>query len=135
MAAIAYELLDAPVIHGRADEIAFETGLTYATLLERVAALAGALRNIGVVADDRVGVELAHPHRVIAALAVARIGAVPGGGAEIRFVDSEDGPVMHFDGRVLAWDLVLRAGRNDPAEAIASDPPGLAEIVRTYLPA
>ena len=81
-----YNALDRHVIRGRADEPALifhsaYTGArrtyTYAELLERVAQLGGALRELGVRPGDRVVIYLPMvPEAVIAMLACARIGAV-----------------------------------------------------------
>ena len=81
-----YNALDRHVIKGRADQPALihdspVTGtsatLTYAQLLERVAAFAGALRALGVAKGDRVVLYMPMiPEAVIAMLACARLGAV-----------------------------------------------------------
>ncbi len=81
-----YNALDRHVIRGRADQPALVfhsayTGTrrvyTYADLLERVAQLGGALRELGVRPGDRVVIYLPMvPEAVIAMLACARIGAV-----------------------------------------------------------
>lgn len=81
-----YNALDRHVIAGRADQVALiwdsaVTGQvqqwTYAQLLERVAALAGALRQHGVGTGDRVVIYMPMvPEAAIAMLACARIGAV-----------------------------------------------------------
>ncbi len=81
-----YNALDRHVIRGRADEPAliFHSAYTgtrrsysYAELLERVAQLGGALRELGVGRGDRVVIYLPMiPEAVFAMLACARIGAV-----------------------------------------------------------
>lgn len=81
-----YNALDRHVIAGRGDQAAviYEspvTGtsrtITYATLLQDVAAFAGALRDLGVGQGDRVVIYLPMvPEAVIAMLACARLGAV-----------------------------------------------------------
>jgi propionyl-CoA synthetase len=81
-----YNALDRHVVNGRADQPALihdspVTGtvhtLTYAQLLEQVAAFAGALRGLGVGRGDRVVVYMPMiPEAVVAMLACARIGAV-----------------------------------------------------------
>jgi len=81
-----YNALDRHVVAGRADQAALiydspVTGtsrtLTYATLLEQVAAFGGALRALGVEKGDRVVVYMPMiPEAVVAMLACARIGAV-----------------------------------------------------------
>jgi propionyl-CoA synthetase len=81
-----YNALDRHVIGGRADQPALihdspvtgtVTTTSYAQLLERVAAFAGALRSLGVEKGDRVIVYMPMiPEAVVAMLACARIGAV-----------------------------------------------------------
>ena len=82
----AYNALDRHVVRGRADEpaLVFHSAYTgtrrtysYAELLERVAQLGGALRELGVRAGDRVVIYLPMiPEAVFAMLACARLGAV-----------------------------------------------------------
>jgi propionyl-CoA synthetase len=81
-----YNALDRHVVHGHGDRTALiydsavadtKASFTYAELLERTAAFAGALRNLGVEAGDRVVIYLPMiPEAVVAMLACARIGAV-----------------------------------------------------------
>jgi propionyl-CoA synthetase len=81
-----YNALDRHVVNGRAEQpaLVYEspvTGssetLTYAQLLERVAAFGGVLRSLGVEKGDRVVLYLPMiPEAVVAMLACARIGAV-----------------------------------------------------------
>ncbi|WP_375426615.1 propionyl-CoA synthetase [uncultured Friedmanniella sp.] len=81
-----YNALDRHVVRGMADEPALifhsaytgtRRSYTYAELLERVAQLGGALRELGVTRGDRVVIYLPMiPEAVFAMLACARIGAV-----------------------------------------------------------
>ncbi|MEU4384875.1 propionyl-CoA synthetase [Promicromonospora sp. NPDC023805] len=81
-----YNALDRHVIAGRGDQAALiydspvtETSrtVTYATLLQDVAAFAGALRDLGVEQGDRVVIYMPMvPEAVVAMLACARLGAV-----------------------------------------------------------
>jgi len=81
-----YNALDRHVVAGHADRMALvydspvtgtEQRLTYAELLEKVAAFAGALRGFGVEKGDRVVIYMPMiPEAVVAMLACARIGAV-----------------------------------------------------------
>jgi propionyl-CoA synthetase len=81
-----FNALDRHVVRGRADQPALiydsavtgaQQTLTYAELLERVAAFAGGLRALGVGKGDRVVIYLPMiPEAVIAMLACARLGAV-----------------------------------------------------------
>jgi propionyl-CoA synthetase len=81
-----FNALDRHVIGGRADQAALiydspvtgsRSTLTYAQLLEQVAAFAGALRHLGVGKGDRVVIYMPMvPQAVVAMLACARLGAV-----------------------------------------------------------
>ncbi len=81
-----FNALDRHVVHGAGERTALvydsavtdtKTSYTYAELLERTAAFAGALVGLGVQAGDRVVIYMPMiPEAVIAMLACARIGAV-----------------------------------------------------------
>ncbi len=81
-----FNALDRHVINGRADQpaIVYDSPVTqtqqtfsYAELLDRVAAFAGALRSLGVGHGDRVVIYMPMvPEAVVAMLACARLGAV-----------------------------------------------------------
>jgi propionyl-CoA synthetase len=81
-----FNAVDRHVLAGRGDRVAIQydspvTGtqrvVTYQELLEQVSALAGGLRDLGVVAGDRVIIYMPMvPEAVTAMLAVARLGAV-----------------------------------------------------------
>jgi propionyl-CoA synthetase len=81
-----YNAVDRHVVKGRADQAAVihdspvtgtRTTLTYAQLLEDVAAFGGALRGLGVGRGDRVIIYMPMiPEAIVAMLACARIGAV-----------------------------------------------------------
>jgi propionyl-CoA synthetase len=81
-----YNALDRHVVAGNADRTALvydspvtdtKLELTYAALLEKVAAFAGALRGFGVEKGDRVVIYMPMiPEAVVAMLACARLGAV-----------------------------------------------------------
>lgn len=83
---LCYNALDRHVVTGHADSVALvhespgsgvRRSMTYAELLERVAAFAGVLRTLGVQKGDRVVVVLPPvPELVVAMLACARLGAV-----------------------------------------------------------
>jgi propionyl-CoA synthetase len=181
-----YNALDRHVVQGRADQPALihdspvtgtTTTLSYAQLLERVAAFAGALRALGVGKGDRVVIYMPMiPEAVVAMLATARLGAVHsvvfGGFAAnelaVRIDDArptvvvaascgiEPSRVVEYkplldraldlaehqpaavvvkqrpqaeaamtEGRDVDWDVVMRAGAEDPAgcvEVAATDP-------------
>ena len=66
-----------PAIHHDSPVTGTKTTLTYAALLERVRAVAGGLRGLGVAKGDRVVIYMPMvPEAVIAMLACARIGAI-----------------------------------------------------------
>lgn len=121
---------------------------TCAQLLEEVAAFGGVLRHCGVGAGDRVVVALpAGVEAVVAVLACARIGAVHDldatltldgisakvlvtASSESRVADVRDGadvvlvkqrpeePWELTVGRDHDWDVVMPAGRTDPAACV-----------------
>lgn len=133
---VSFALLDSAVIAGRGDDPVVGTR-THARLLEEVAALGGVLRHLGAVNGSPVVIDLTDDEdAVVAALAVARIGgvlvtadtpeapvvvvssgsSVPGEGRS-RLVRGE--PVTEPD---LDWEVMLRAGRTDPAATEVLDP-------------
>lgn len=77
---LCFNAVDRHVVHGGADEPALLLAggpLDFATLLERIGALAGAFRALGVGPGERVVLALPDPtDLVIAELACARLGAV-----------------------------------------------------------
>jgi acyl-coenzyme A synthetase/AMP-(fatty) acid ligase len=125
---------------------------SHALLLEHVAAFGGALKGLGVLPGDRVLVDLADDlDTVVVLLGASRVGAVTVrpptlfGEAELAmFVASAEPSVVVTsrpgleladadpvvisrdpspEGSAVAWDVVLRAGRTDPAgaENVAAD--------------
>jgi len=129
---LCYNALDRHVIGGAATSPALVTGLAtidFATLLERVAALAGALRVLGVQPGVLVRVELEDPaDEVLAGLACARLGAVHGDvAAPVVLVTSRDvdeptarvrllrGPAPRDPERDVDWAVAVKAGREEPA--------------------
>ena len=133
---VSFALLDAAVIAGRGEDTVVGTR-THARLLEEVAALGGVLRHLGATIGSRVVVDLADDQdAVVAALAIARIGGV------VTTVDSPEAPVVVVssgssvsgEGRArlvrgdsvtepdLDWEVLLRAGRTDPAATEVLDP-------------
>ena len=141
MGPTCFDVLDRHVIGGHADRLALRVpgrDWTCAQLLEEVAAFGGVLRHCGVSAGDRVALVLPPSlEAVVAVLASARIGAthVLGGGsgtvlvtastepaalagtdAEVVLVKQVPGQEAELrDGRDYDWDVVMRAGRTDPA--------------------
>ncbi len=124
---------------------------SHARLLEQVAAFGGVLRGFGVAPGHRVLVDLPDGvDAVVALLGVARVGAVmvrpPAGLSDVELamvvasaepvvvvtarpgLEVEPAPtVISRDpvpvGRAVGWDIVMRAGRTDPAgaETVAAD--------------
>jgi hypothetical protein len=125
---VSFALLDSPVIAGHGDDPVMGT-TTHARLLEEVAALAGVLLHLGVRSGVPVVVDVAPDgDAVVAALAVARIGGVvtrASAQAPVALVSA--GSEVDGAGRVrlvrggavaepdLDWDVMVRAGRTDPA--------------------
>lgn len=132
MASLIYRVLDEHVIHGLADNLAIEDErgtMSYAELLHESASVAGAFTNVGVEPGTEVHVDLAPARElVVAVLACARIGAVPRATAAFRVAGSP--PVLHTPETEVPWDLLITAGRIDPAPAPANDPEGYEELMR-----
>jgi hypothetical protein len=131
---LGFDLLDRHVVAGRADDMACSdaTGtLSYAQLLEQVAALAGGLRAIGLGTGDEVEVRVGPGNlRVMVVCACIRLGAVPGEGGEVLVVESAAGASVHTVDDEFDLSLVLRVGKTDPAPSLAADQPGYRERVR-----
>jgi acyl-CoA synthetase (AMP-forming)/AMP-acid ligase II len=141
-----FDLVDVHVVGGHADDEALRdasTSWTYARLLEEVAAFGGVLRHCGVAAGDRVAVALPEcAEAVVAVLASARIGAEPAldppsyagkvlvtastevaalgaAAAEVVLVRQRPDATWELrEGRDYDWDVVMRAGRTDPAACL-----------------
>ncbi|MEO7350995.1 MAG: hypothetical protein ABIR34_12310 [Marmoricola sp.] len=133
---VSFALLDTAVIGGRGDDPVLP-GMTHARMLEEVAALGGVVWHLGVRPGLPVVIDL-EPDlaAVVAALAVARIGGI------VSPEDHPDAPVALVSsgsevpsaGRVrivrggavsepdLEWNVMMRAGRTDPAAAQVLDP-------------
>ena len=146
MPVTCFDAIDRQIIAGGADRpalVAGDTTWTYARLLEEVAAFGGVLRHCGVRPGDRVDVALPEsPEAVVAVLACARIGAEHGVGsgeahAQVLVTDSTQTDLLAAasaavvlvkqrpgdewqlrEGQDYDWDVVLRAGRTDPAECV-----------------
>ncbi len=65
---------------------------------------------------------------VIAVLACARLGAVPS--ASGLFAFSGTPAVLHTPDTEVVWDLLVRAGRSEPAPAPDRDPDGYEDLMR-----
>jgi len=132
---VSFSLLDAAVIAGRGEDPVVGR-MTHARLLEESAALAGVLWHLGVRRGVPIVIDLESDlDAVVAALAAARVGGVvmvtdhpdapvavvssgsslPGGGVRVvRGVDVQEPD--------LDWDVMLRAGRTDPAAVEVLEP-------------
>jgi hypothetical protein len=121
---LCFDALDRHVVHGRADQVAVEgpdgeRPVTYARLLEDVAAFGGVLRAFGVGPGVQVRSDLAGRDGLVTLLAALRVGA------DVLVDDSPgvtlpDGVVVRRDatGDDLDRDVLLRAGRTDPAPSL-----------------
>ncbi len=133
---VGFAVLDAQVVAGRADEVVVGT-LTHARALEEAAALGGGLRHLGVVPGVLVVIDLDDDvDAVLAALATARIGGVvttrEDPAAPVALVSSASSVSAADRVRVvrgpavtdpdLAWSVMIRAGRSDPAPCEVLDP-------------
>ncbi|SKB03403.1 AMP-binding protein [Aeromicrobium choanae] len=132
---IAFRALDSHVVAGRADELALVTpagSLSYAQLLHESASLAGGLRDLGLRAGAPVRLSVPDRHTwVVSVLAVVRLGAEPSGDAS--FTIEGDPATIHDGEEEYEFDLVLRAGRVDPAPAAVHDEGDYGErMERTY---
>jgi hypothetical protein len=139
---LCFNALDRHVIRGRADEpaIAAERPTSYARLLEEVAAFGGVLRAFGIGLGDTV-VARVPPGRdaLVALLASTRLGAVH----VLEVPEGEDAAVVVGDAVIrrsgdfgpedLDWDVLLRAGRTDPAPCaeVSAAAPALVTDGRT----
>jgi hypothetical protein len=137
---VCFNALDRHVVHGRADHVAVPASdedprpMTFARLLEEVAAFGGVLRAFGVGVGDRVTTGLTGRDGLVVLLASLRVGAtlvlddisavaVPGGAVVRKGAHGDE----------LDWDVVLRAGRTDPAPCaeVSIEAPALVVSGRT----
>jgi len=130
---LCFNALDRQVIRGRATEpavIGDGLVLDFARVLEQVSALAGALAALGVGRGDAVAEHLSDPvDRVLFVLAASRLGTILGApgprllatsqaddeGADLRLLRGVD--VVDAT-RDLAWEMAIKAGREDPAACV-----------------
>ncbi len=139
---LCFNALDRHVVRGRADApaIAADRPTSYARLVEEVAAFGGVLRAFGIGLGDTVVARLP-PGRdaLVALLASTRLGAVhvleePTGDEEVVVIA---GGVIRRRGAFapddLDWDVLLRAGRTDPAPCavVSAAAPALVDGGRT----
>lgn len=132
MTSLIFRVLDQHVIHGLADDPAIRDDrgtMSYAELLHESASVAGALRDIGIESGTEVGLDLpAGRERVVAVLACARLGAVPVESADFQLTGIP--PVLHTIDTEVPWDLLIHAGRIDPAPAPGEDADGYEDLMR-----
>lgn len=156
---LCFLALDLPVVRGAANEIAVVHGtarVDFATMLERSAALGGAMCGLGIAPGHGVGALLEDPlDGLLLLLACARIGAAyvelpPAAAPEA--VDAHQPRLVALnrpvafgrhtpavclvrgfppadERRDLDWDLALRAGRTDPAPSVELPPAATAFVV------
>lgn len=136
MTSLVFRLLDHHVITGLADETAVsdERGtMSYAQLLHESACIAAGLRHMGVDAGTFVVIDVpVGRHEVLSVLACARLGALPAETGDFRLVGSP--PVLHAPDTQVAWDVLDRAGRTEPASAPETDPDDYEERLRAAYP-
>lgn len=138
MTSLVFRALDQHVVGGLADHAAIkdERGvMSFAQLLHESASVAGALSHLGVMVGTEVTMDLpGGRERVVAVLACARLGAVPMGaaprGVATGFRLAGEPPVLHTPHTEAAWELLIRAGRNEPAPAPDRDPDGYEQQLR-----
>lgn len=134
MTSLVFRALDQHVVGGLADHPAIEDergSMSFAQLLHESASVAGAISQLGVRSGTQIVLDLPDGReRVIAVLACARLGAVPDSAAtEFRLTGVP--PTFHTAETEAAWDLLVRAGRNEPASAPHQDPDGYEELLLT----
>jgi non-ribosomal peptide synthetase component F len=131
MTSLIFRVLDDHVIHGLADNLAIQDDrgtMSYAELLHESASVAGALTNVGIGPGTGVLIDLERGREhVVAVLACARIGAVPRESADFRLAGMP--PVLHLPDTEVPWDLLIQAGRIDPAPAPPDDPEGYEALM------
>lgn len=142
---VSFALLDTAVVHGRGEQPVVGT-MTHARLLEEVAAMSGVLIHLGVEVGVPVPIDLETDlDAVVAALAVARIGGVvtTSDHPDARVLIASTGSALPVAGRVrvlrgedvtqpdLEWNLMLRAGRTDPAAVAVLDPGSAYSLERS----
>ncbi|MCW2800615.1 MAG: hypothetical protein JWQ70_2087 [Aeromicrobium sp.] len=132
MTSLVFRALDQHVVGGLADHPAIEDergSMSFAQLLHESASVAGAISHLGVTTGTRIALDLPHGReRIIAVLACARLGAVPHAEAtEFRLTGVP--PVFHTLETEAPWDLLIHAGRNEPAPAPGNDPDGYEQAL------
>lgn len=138
-----YDALDLPVIRGHAADPAVHDGDSvrdYATVLEDVAAFAGALHGLGVGPGDPVRLRLSSRYdELVALLGTIRLGALAllgdvAADGPVRILATAGAPSAEVTANILRgaepedetrdvpWDIALRAGRTNPAGAARETP-------------
>jgi len=136
MASLVFRVLDQHVVNGLADNLAIEDergSMSYAELLHESASIAGAFANAGITSGASLQIDVPHGRElVVAVLACARLGVLPSGPADTRLVGVP--PVLHLSETEVPWNLLIQAGRVDPAPAPAADPDGYETRMRQAYP-
>lgn len=136
MTSLIFRVLDEHVIRGLADNLAIQDArgtMSYAELLHESASIAGAFSNLGIEAGTPVRLDVPEGREhVVAVLACARLGAVPQETAEFRLTGLP--PVLHTTDTEVPWDLLIHAGRIEPAPAPHDDAEGYAQLMQAAYP-
>lgn len=132
MTSLIFRLLDTHVINGLADDIAVRDAAgtrSYAQLLHESACIAAGLHHMGIEPGTPVAVDLPPGRELVTAvLACARIGAVPASGGDFTLAGAP--PTLRTPDTEVAWDLLDKAGRTDPAASPVEDPEGYELVLR-----
>lgn len=133
---VAYQVTDKPIVDGAADEVVLVhegRSWTAARLLEDVAWIAGVLRGFAVGPRDVVVVDLDGPERLLALLAVARVGAValdaPADLDDASYADlvRAAAPVLHVTGDHARTHRAVTAAGDEPRAVIVRGEGDLVE--------
>ncbi|MCW2831105.1 MAG: hypothetical protein JWP31_1797 [Aeromicrobium sp.] len=131
MTSFVFRVLDTHVIGGKADDIAVEDArgtVSYAQLLHESASVAAGLRHMGVDAGTHVVIDLPHGReKVTSVLACARLLAMPRPTGDFRLAGVP--PVLHAPDTQVVWDLLIKAGRTEPASAPTVEPEGYEQVL------
>jgi hypothetical protein len=128
---LVFRTLDRQVISGLADDTAVSDArgtMSYAQLLHESACIGAGLHHMGIEPGTFVVLEDLHGRDlVVSVLACARISAVPAATGDFRLAGNP--PVLHAPDTQVAWDVLDKAGRTEPAVAPVEDPDGYEEMI------
>lgn len=132
MTSLSFRLLDTHVINGLADDIAIRDAAgtrSYAQLLHESACIAAGLRHMGIEPGTPIVIDLPPGRELVTTvLACARIGAVPASASVFTLAGAP--PTLRTPDTEVAWDLLDKAGRTDPAASPVTDPDGYESVLR-----